>query len=255
MRNPFRSKQLGSTDSFKDIEACTQQLTSKVQSRLATLSRSVSSTPNGILDEIAQTFAYTHHITDAIRKLKPCLSANSNTACSTELDFLVSSIFLREACTYLTSDSKKRERMALVSGPVANNGTVILSSMHKVQTSQQSPAYVQADPAATARQIDHLVSNDQHQLWGMFHSHILHGKNSTQPSQTDINHQNRLVKFGMPDTLGGIFSLDGWVRIFSTAKPFSLTVYGGGVEVVEDNPREKILKISLPEVHHVVPQN
>lgn len=256
MRNPFsRSKPLGSTASFNDIEACTQQLTNKVQSRLATLSKSVSKTPNDILDEITQTFAYTHHVTDAIRKLKPCLSANTNTNCSAELDFLISSIFLRQAFTYLTGDPKKRERMTLVSGPVAKNGTVVLASMHKVQTSQQSAAYVQADPAATARQIDNLVSNDQHQLWGMFHSHILYGKNSTQPSQTDINHQNRLVKFSMPDTLGGIFSLDGWCRIFSTAKSFSLTTYGGGVEMIENNPREKILKISLPEVDHVLPQN
>lgn len=251
----FRRRPPGPSAAVADIKACSQQLTGKVQARLDALSKSVAKSPDGILEDVAQTFAYTHKLTDAIHRLKQGLVTPTDANPTTEPGYLVSSIFLREVFTYLTSDPQKRERMILVTGPVSNDNTVVLSSMHTVQTSQQSAAYVQADPAATAHQIDDLVSNDQHQLWGMFHSHILHGKNSTQPSQTDLDHQNRLVKFDMPDTLGGIFSLDGWVRIFSTAKPFSLTTYGGGVELIEDHPREKILKLELPEADHVLSQS
>jgi len=44
--------------------------------------------------------------------------------------------------------------------------------------------------------------------------------------------------------IGGIFSLDGYVRLFSTAHDFALSLYGNGVDIVTDGPREKILKLT-----------
>jgi hypothetical protein len=78
----------------------------------------------------------------------------------------------------------------------------------------------------------------------MFHSHIMHGAASTRPSGVDIANQQRFVAIGWTDVIGGIFSLDGYVRLFSTARDFSVSLYGNGADIKSDTPREKIIKLA-----------
>ena len=112
--------------------------------------------------------------------------------------------------------------------------------------SDQSVGYVKAHTGHSAALIDTLI-NDGHKLWAMVHNHPTTGACSTKPSQTDLVHQQRLIDFGMSHVLGGIASMDGFFRLFSTVEDFQLTMFGSGAELIEDNPREKVLKVNLED--------
>ena len=158
--------------------------------------------------------------------------------------FQASTLFLRDSHTLLTGDPQGHERLHLVSGTVSEDGVRVLSRIVQLDTDQASAAYVRADARSTHNKIVELVERDGHQLMGMWHSHIMHGAASTRPSGIDLANQQRFVDIGWDEVIGGIFSLDGYVRLFSTAHDFSLSLYGNGVDIVSDGPREKILKLT-----------
>ena len=160
------------------------------------------------------------------------------------LRFQASSLFLSECHQYLTGDPAGRERLHLVSGSITPDGLRVISRMEKVTFEQQSAAYVKADPMATHNQLIELTERDGHDLLAVFHSHISNGADSTQPSQTDIANQQRFAAIGW-DAIGGIFSLDGYVRFFSTCKDFDLRLYGNRAEIVSVGRRETIVKLSV----------
>jgi len=155
-----------------------------------------------------------------------------------------SSLFLRDCHALLTGDPNGHERLHLVSGTVSDHGVRVLSRIVKVNADESSAAYVRAEPADTHRKIVQLVERDGHELHAMFHSHIMHGAASTRPSGIDIANQERFVTIGWTDVIGGIFSLDGYIRLFSTARDFTLSIYGNGANMVSDAPREKIIKLT-----------
>lgn len=68
-----------------------------------------------------------------------------------------------------------------------------------------------------------------HALHGVFHSHRMQGPRSVTPSAVDRRHQERLERSGYP-VVPAIFSDDGYVRFFTLVQPFTLEVYGKGVE-------------------------
>jgi hypothetical protein len=117
--------------------------------------------------------------------------------------------------------------------------------MEKVSLKEQSPSYVRADPAATHRQLVALTERDGHDLLAVFHSHITNGADSTQPSPTDIANQERFAAIGW-DAIGGIFSLDGYVRFYSTCKDIDVQVYGNRAEILTVGRRETIVKLTVP---------
>ena len=127
--------------------------------------------------------------------------------------------------------------------PISDDGVRVMSRMLNVDMDEASPAYVRAAPKETHKAIVQLVERDGHPLHAMWHSHIMRGAGSTRPSGIDIANQERFCAMGWDEVLGGIFSLDGFVRVFSTARDFSFSVYGNGVDIVSDGPREKILKL------------
>jgi hypothetical protein len=158
-----------------------------------------------------------------------------------------STLFIRDSHVQLTSDPEGHERLHLVSGTVSEDGVRVLSRIVQVDTDQASAAYVRADARSTHNKIVELVERDGHQLMGMWHSHIMHGAQSTRPSGVDLANQQRFVDIGWDEVIGGIFSLDGYVRLFSTAHDFSLSLYGNGADIVSDGPRQKILKLTARE--------
>lgn len=160
------------------------------------------------------------------------------------LRFQASSLFLKDCRDLLTSDPQGRERLHLVSGTISEDGVRVMSRIVKVEMDEASPAYVRADPNTTHKKIVELVERDGHALMGMFHSHIMKGAQSTRPSGVDIANQERFCVIGWDDVIGGIFSLDGYVRLFSTAHDFAISLYGKGAEIVTDKPREKVLKLT-----------
>ena len=217
--------------------------------RLAALSAAIECKADNVHELIADTFPFVEMMATAVQQLDMVLAANTKATTSARparRTFYVSSRTLQDWRQFVTSDENGHERMFLGTGIETPDGNVVLAEKIEVRTSSKSAAYVAAHPGHTAVQIDQLNTSG-HRLWLMAHSHIMRGKASTRPSHTDIEHQNRMVEWGLPDMLGMIFNLDGWCRVFSTAKPFDLHVYGSGVTITDDLPREKILKLDLPE--------
>lgn len=172
---------------------------------------------------------------DTLKKASPLSSKE------TELRFQVSSLFLAECWQFLVSDPAMNERIHLVTGTVADDLRV-LSKMEHIKVEKQSSAYVSAEDDDCHLRIVDLAEKHGHLLLAVFHSHISHGKHSTHPSQTDLANQDRLKQIGC-EAIGGIFSLDGYIRFFSTFKPFSMEIYGRGTRLVEDKPKEKVLQL------------
>lgn len=156
--------------------------------------------------------------------------------------YQISSLFLGECWKYLSSDPSRFERLHLVTGTVTADETKVLSRMEHVKLAQQSTAYIRADDADAHLKIVELSEKHGHQLLAVFHSHVSRGAASSHPSGIDTAFQNRLAKLGCP-AIGGIFSLDGYVRFFSTWRDFEIEVYGKGVEKIHDEPKQKVFQI------------
>ncbi len=161
------------------------------------------------------------------------------------LRFQASSLFLRDCHKQLTSDPNGNERLHLVSGTVSDDGVRVLGRIVDVAMDKASPAYVRADPHNTHKTLVQLVEHDGHELFAMFHSHIMHGAPSTRPSGVDIANQARFCAGGWDEVIGGIFSLDGYLRLFSTAHDFTVAVYGKGADIISKSPRETIIKLAI----------
>lgn len=158
-------------------------------------------------------------------------------------NFQISSILLRECWQYTTSDQNKNERLLLVTGTVAPDGTRILSRPLYVDFNKQSSVYVAADINSSHNALVTLSEEYGHLLLGIFHSHISRGAASTCPSSIDRRNMERKRNDGI-DCIGGIFSLDGYVRFFSAGDAFSIDVYGKGVDLIETNHNSMVFKIA-----------
>ena len=145
-------------------------------------------------------------------------------------DYLISSWFLTECHNYLTSDPNGSERLHLATGLELIDGKrYTLDRMTKVALSRSSPIGAQADQNALKAA---LIAMDGfgHHLQGLFHSHPGSGAGATRPSGTDFATHERYENGGYP-LIGAIF-VKGYVRFFSTNHPFTITLYGKGVERV-----------------------
>ena len=159
-----------------------------------------------------------------------------------EHTYQVSSLFLKESWEYLISAPSRSERLHLVTGTVTQEGTKVLSMMQKLKLKDQSPIYVKADDRHAHHTIISLEEDFGHSLLGMFHSHMSKGGGSTSPSSVDTAFLERMEKLGC-NCLGGIFSLDGFVRFYARQN-FALHVYGKGLIKIHDNPSDKLFQIS-----------
>ena len=160
----------------------------------------------------------------------------------TGLRYQISSLFLRESWEYLTSDPSRRERLHLVTGVITEHGTKVLSTMRKLKMKDQSASYVRANEKDSHSTIISLDQDFGHRLLAMFHSRISNGRDCTLPSSTDMAFLRRMAQVEC-NCLGGIFSLDGYVRFFSL-KGFEIDVYGKGVTKIEDTPLDKVFQIT-----------
>jgi len=210
--------------------------------RLATIAATVAALSDDWQTSIEQDIAVVCSLTTVRDDMRRRRLVAMPRHAEDRLRFMVSTRLLGDSHRYLTSDPECRERMHIVSGVVAPDGTRVLSSMEKLTFDEQTAAYVKASAAQTHKQLVEL-ERDGHPLLAVWHSHIMHGADSTMPSPTDLANQERFVRIGW-DALGGIFSLDGYIRFYHTAKDFELATYGNGVERICDEPREKVLKLT-----------
>ncbi len=156
--------------------------------------------------------------------------------------YQTSSLFLQECHDYLTGDPKKNELLHLVTGPITEGGIKVLSKMEKIKYEKQSSAYVRGDESDVHKRILALDEIYGHLVLAVFHSHISNGKNSTSPSSIDLELLKRMESVGIK-CVSGIFSLDGYIRLFSMTD-FSIQVYGKGIELIEDESKTKIFRLS-----------
>ena len=196
-----------------------------------------------IMDEASYIIGITkgrEALDDAISKIKK--TKTSTPQKSTHSCYQVSSLFLSDCYHYLKADPRGNERMLLVTGTITVEGTKVLSRVEKLKYGQQSPAYVAADRADSHQKMINLTENFGHSVLGFFHSHTSSGPESTTPSSIDHDFMQRMAKIGC-HCLGGIFSLDGYVRFFKESESFDIDVYGKGVEKIADKSQYKIFKI------------
>ena len=159
-----------------------------------------------------------------------------------EHTYQASSLFLKESWEYLVAAPSRGERLHLVTGTVTQEGTKVLSKMQKLKLTDQSPVYVKADDRDAHQTIISLEEDFGHSVLGMFHSHMSKGAGSTSPSSVDTAFLQRMEKLGC-NCLGGIFSLDGFVRFYAR-QDFELHVYGKGLVKIHDKPFDKLFRIS-----------
>ncbi len=232
----------------RDIERSRDFLMRNVQTKLDPILQAKASP-----EEIEQAFAYSQEALGAVRQLQKYLGNGSRKDVKpNRRHYVIGSLFVYELYDYCTTDPNGHERVVIVSGVHTPTGDIVLDTLHKVPMSEQTAVFVKADEAKKNQLIDQLHTHFKHDLLGMFHNHPCIGRDGTTPSAVDLKHQATMVSFGLPHMLGGIFSRDGWFRIFNTEADFDLTVYGDGVTLVENEPREKIIKIDIKEKPHAL---
>lgn len=241
-------KPLGSKAAATLIRQAEDLLQTGSRKVLQDLATTIAIMPNDWRASISHGAAYLQDTTSARAALRDVRRGSIANPTPSELHFLISSVFLRECWEFLTGDEERRERMALITGPVTPQGSHVLSSMQHVALSSQSASYVQADPGKTNSQIVKLVEHDNHEVMSMWHSHIMKGPATTKPSATDLANQKRMEAIGWRNCIGGIFNLSGHIRLFSTCRDFSVTIYGNRCELLEETPRDKLYKLAIDEV-------
>jgi hypothetical protein len=144
--------------------------------------------------------------------------------------YLISSWFLADCHSYLTSDPQRHERLHLVTGIKISPKQRTLERMVKVPLKLSSEVGALADQRELQKA---LIEMDRrgHPLYGLFHSHPGEGAHATRPSPTDFNTHERYEK--AYSLVGAIFVKDGFVRFFSNNTPFTITIYGEGVTPID----------------------
>jgi proteasome lid subunit RPN8/RPN11 len=156
-------------------------------------------------------------------------------------EYFISSWFLADCFSYLTSDPQRHERLHLVTGIKISPNQRTLERMVKVPLKLASEVDALADQYGLQKA---LIEMDQrgHPLYGLFHSHPGEGPHATRPSSKDFNTHERYEK-AYP-LVGAIFVKDGFVRFFSNNTPFTITIYGEGVTPIDQS--QHIYQIENP---------
>jgi len=151
-----------------------------------------------------------------------------------EPSYLVSSATLAQAYAQLTrqgpGDGPEPEWMLAVTG-IKQDTLRTLEHLIDVKLATQSTTRAAFDMQDFAR-IALTLHEQGLALHAIFHSHRFAGP--PQPSEVDWRLQTLLDKGGYP-AIQAVFSEDGYVRFFAR-QPFTVTVYGKGVEHVDREP-------------------
>lgn len=232
----------GRQEAAELILECEHRIKQESLTRIDGIAQAIRKLPTDWDDSIERNVAFVLKANAARQNMRSARTHKPAAQPDDILRFQASTLFLIDCWQQLTPD--QNEQMRLITGPITPDGVRVLSRILQVQYAEQSSVYVKADPQETHKQLVSLTERDGHELLAMVHSHIMKGASSTKPSCVDIEHQERFVKIGC-DAIGGIFSLDGYVRFFSTCSEISVLVYGNGAELVEDLPREKVFKLPV----------
>lgn len=148
----------------------------------------------------------------------------------TEATYMMSALTIREACTILTKTDDEDLRFAtgLVVAPMQYAITRFLD----FELRRKSAVFAEGEQEAVARLMIGLHNVD-HKLFMTWHSHPGSGAGSTTPSHIDQDFHRRLEAGNYP-VIGGIVNRQGYVRFFSYKRPFKISIYGKGVELIDE---------------------
>lgn len=144
--------------------------------------------------------------------------------------YMLSSLTIQEACSVLTKTADEDLRFAtgLVVAPMAYAITRLL----QFELKRKSVVAAEGDQQAVTRLLIGL-HNAEHKLFMTWHSHPGVSADSTTPSPIDMDFHRRLEAGNYP-VVGAIVNRKGYVRFFSYKRAFNVSVYGAGMEVIDE---------------------
>ena len=143
-------------------------------------------------------------------------------------EYRASSLFLKDSYQYLNKGAD--ESLHFVTG-LEVDGKKILNRMIELNLEDHNPCFAKADSDSVKKALIYL-SIHGFRLLGCFHIHPGSGPGATYPSSTDLK-LDRLLFRGGYESVGAIFSRDGYVRFYSL-QDFNIRIYGKGVERVDE---------------------
>ena len=192
------------------------------ESLLSSFSKAAIARKHRRLPALAAKITQTNELLDVLDQMEEDLRV---TSASGKPRFTVSSLFLQESFQKLTAD--QNEQFFFVTGTEIE-GTFVLDQWAEVAHKTRTWGGVTAETRSTHRL---LIKLEQfgHRLLAHFHSHPGTGADSTHPSGTDKNFQERLESAGHVAVMA-IFSRDGYIRFVRLDESFEVEIYGQGVE-------------------------
>lgn len=233
---------ISNIEAIETIESCIQMLSNETSKHTHRFQSASESMPGDWESTIQREAINVIYINKGRQALSDVISSSIKPSLRPDINhYQISSLFLYECWQYLKSDPRRAERLHLVTGTITSDQVIVLNKMEKVLLESQSPVYVQANKIDSHKKIVNISENFGHLLLGMFHCHTAKGPGSTAPSGTDIQNLKRKEKIGV-DCLGGIFSIDGFIRFYSL-KEFEVEIYGKGIKQIKSTPKEAVFQI------------
>jgi len=140
--------------------------------------------------------------------------------------FLFDSLFLKDCHAMLTAE-KRQESLVYATG-ILSKGVAIPQKLIPLLLAERSGVHAKADPASSHQALVSLEETG-HALLAVLHTHPWNGPAAAFGSAIDFATQEAYERQGYP-CIGGVFTLDGYVRFFTKRKLPRIIVYGGGIE-------------------------
>lgn len=151
--------------------------------------------------------------------------------------YMLSSLTIQEACDSLTRT--RFEDMRFATGMAVQPLIFAITRLLQFELKRQSAVFAEGNQESVAKLLIGL-HNANHKLYMTWHSHPGNSKESTDPSSTDLDFHRRLEAGDYP-VIGGIVNREGYVRFFSYKRRFKISIYGNGLEVI--NEQSKLYKL------------
>ena len=144
--------------------------------------------------------------------------------------YMLSSLFIEDAIQLLTQGAEEDLRFA--TGLVVAPKTYAITRLLEFELRRRSVVAAEGEQESVNRLMIFLHNHD-HKLFMTWHSHPGGGPSATAPSSTDMDFHRRL-ELGNYPVIGAIVSRQNYVRFFSYQRPFKVSIYGKGMEAVNE---------------------
>ena len=144
--------------------------------------------------------------------------------------YMLSTLTIQEACSVLTKT--RDEDLRFATGLAVAPMTYAVTRLLQFELNRKSVVFAEGEQQAVARLMIGLHNSD-HKLLMTLHSHPGSGEASTNPSSIDRDFHRRLEAGNYP-VIGAIVNREGYIRFFSYKRRFKVSVYGKGVEVINE---------------------